>query len=657
MVKKGIYIAVIISCLLLILIIFRKRRSEFDNFFSDVDIVKDFAEPTYPTAVPGPLMNTQVSSGNGTSECEQNGYVSMTLTNPSTLPITVDLINLSGYISGGAGSTATETALPGPVSIINSYNGIVYSINFIVGDLYITDTNVTPSITSTLSLAPDFVGGAPTVGNIIFLNGNAYISGNAFTTVVNTATNTIIAQLALPGITNLNTFNNRYSSVFGNNVYVVSTSTDLTTMYVSIIDSITNTIISSVSAPANPFGNDIIFPEYNYGAVYPKCYIQKGSSTELAVFSFESNTFLPSITSPSLSGTPYGAALANNLLYVPGLNGIDIINPVTDTFIGTISIPGETCTFVNFNNQTSLYVSLQSGSIKVIDITTNLVINTINTGFIALLDTYIFQGILYAGDSDISGNVIAVNVTEGLSTTNNITNTYNLSPAAFFSGINLSSTTGNNSIILAGFNGTFPDFVGYIANVPAMPPITNTQVIGLNNMQNFINNPGEICGIFYRSLTVAQMSNVFSVQFTDPLGSVTDYKLIPITHKDTMSVLNQIYIDKFFKKILINNGLSIFHVVNPGENIYIKIYVKDYVSNVEMLKTGKIKSVSTGTSSVFGKGNEVDPNGPEDEDSDQEDSEENEKQEDEWLTIDEVEEEEWEEVHIQLPEDEEIEYE
>ncbi len=636
--KKGHYVAVILACLLLFLIfIRRRRRSEYDDFFSDTEIVKDFNESPAPTVVPNSLMNSQIESGNGNSECEQGGYVDMTLTNPSTVPITVDLINLGGYFSGGSGSVATSTALPGCVGIINSYNGFIYTVNPFTADLYITNATLTPSTTVTVSLSPNDFGGSPGVGNIMFYNGFAYIGGNAYVSVINTATGQLVDNILLPGQTNLNSENNKYMSVYGSNIYVVSTDTGTNDMIVSVINSITNTIIQNITSSGGPYGSDIIFPQYNNGATYPKCYIITGGSTTLTVFDFTLNTFLTTIICPSLSGIGVpGCCLVNNLLYIPGINGVDIINVVTDTFVGTISIPGVGVNYAVYNGQNSVYVNLTSGNIAVININTNTVVATIVTGLSFLSATYIFQGTLYTGTTDTSGNILSINAKEQESLWNTIEHTYNVLPANSFQNISLYSYNGNNNIIIAGFsNAPSFDFSGAFATVPTLPPLPDNQIIGLNNMQNFINNPGEICGIFYRSLTVAQMQNVFSVNFTAPTGEVSDYKLIPITHKDPMSVLNQIYISKFFKPILINNGLSIFHVINPGENIYIKIYVRNFMSNVEMLKTGKIKISSTSSTSVFRGGDVPEP------DEEQQDSEE------EWMTVEEVEEGEWQAVHIE----------
>ena len=165
-------------------------------------------------------------------------------------------------------------------------------------------------------------------------------------------------------------------------------------------------------------------------------------------------------------------------------------------------------------------------------------------------------------------------------------------------------------------------------------------------MANMQQNPGEICGIFYRSLTVAQMSNILSVDFNEATGEKATYKLVPITYKDAMSMLNQIYISKFYKPIVINNTINLHHVINPGENVYIKIYVRNYVANTTLLETGKIEASETGTGigAIYNADKEY---------AEVLDDQEKEAEQD-WMTVEEVESGQWGAIHIQCEEEGEI---
>ncbi len=620
--KNGFYIAVVIGCLLLFVVFFRRRKqTDFDSFFGDTEIVKEFDEPPVPTAVPAALMNATQDSGNGNTECEKSGYVALTLTNPSTVPVTVNLIDV--LASANAATATSSVPTPSGVYAMLVTSDYIFALKDSGLELYAY--NYATSTTTTIALPLAINDGQ--AGSISQANGNLYIVSRTIISVVSMTTLELVTQFTVPGITSTTAFNALYTSFWKNNLYVAYKGL-FGNMAMAIIDTLNISISfvdsSLINLGANPNICALVYPKYNYGESGRYGYITVNdimATNRIGVFDFEDNVFVTSVTglpaAPQASYAGRGATMANGFLYVPGSTVINIIDTSTNAYLSSIS--SAFLGFSIFNNQNYIY-SNASTEIKVIDINTNTIVDSIVVSPIS--DSTIINNILYVGSNGSSANAYAIDVNESnVGVVNTVIKSYNLTPAT----INISMAFNQTNVIMASVG-----VESAIGNIPIPVILSNQAVININSMANFINNPGEICGIFYRSLTVAQMSNAFSIDWTEITGNTNNYKLIPITYKDTMSMLNQIYVSKFFKPIIINNNLAFYHVINPGEDVYVKIYVRKFISTTDMLKTGKIAPTNT---------NGFNPPEP-DEDNEDEG----------WMDVEEVEEGEWGAVHIQCPE-------
>lgn len=622
----------LVITLLLFVILFnrKKKNSLYDNFFDDAEIIKDFEEAPIPSAVPAPLMDAQQDSGNKETECEQGGYMAFTFPNPTPNPITVNIISPSQYYQSiqayydSQASSTTNYSVGGNLSATQQANGLYYGMDRNLSTVRIFNPTTGVSV-SNVSLAPNqlnIVGGghgeeAIIVNNLLIIPGFRYVSVIDVNPISGTY-NQLMASVDCGAGSRLNN-----CAVFGSFVYVSYHNGSLSGFRKISLSSLTlittNQVVSTCTA--NP-----TFPNYKLGQTSSQyLYIMDNVNAICNVWDTSTDTLVTaSVISNATTGQP---CIAVNEIYIPQASNIDVFNTgsnsVTDTITTSI-----TCTFALFNGSDTVYLSGSSTGITPIQVSTNTLLPIVTTGFISNV-TIISNNLLYASDSQLlsTSDIALIDTNENSSTYDTVTATITNTLASLNNPIIISGPP--VSVLFTSFNQA--SVTNTVVGV-STSALTDQIVVNLNNMENMQANPGMICGIFYRSLTVAQMSNVFSLDYNNALGETNTYKLIPITYKDTMSMLNQIYVSKFFQPIIINNNLNLYHVINPGENVYIKIYVKNYISNVEMLKTGEIGISKTEDSSVF-KGGDTE--------------EENDQDEEGWMTIDEVEAGEWDVIHIQ----------
>ncbi len=645
--KNAGVVIVIVTLLLLFVILFkRKKQSLHDNFFSDAEIVKDFDEAPVPTAVPNSMMNAQVDSGTGNTECEQGGYMAFTFPNPTPNPITLNIVDpqqyyqqLNDYYSS-AGNQTSSYSLGANLSTALIANGYIYSVHSLSSG-FSSKVSVFDPVTNLnildipLLRDSDAVSAADTIiyNQLLIIPGSSIAIASELSIIdvnPNSPTYNQLLTNVLLGVSIVSSS----IAVFGNNIYVVFNGgaghglkkIDLTTFTVTTI----NLTPSSVTC---------IYPNYRRGQTSDQyIYLFQAGPAGFVVFDTVTDTI---VTGGAIAGGALSATSVNNNLYVGQNNGgIAILNMGSNTVTSIIPTGVDDIEASVYNGYNTLYAASGTDSVIAINTVSNTVVATIDVSAYITLgsNSFLLTGTsLYAGGTNTSGIIVQINTDESSATWNTISSTISTGIASPLQLPIVAIGDDNfNVYFVASASGSLTNtLVTYPVNV-----LTDQIGINLNNMANMQANPGMICGIFYRSLTVAQMSNVFSIDYNNAFGETSTYKLVPFTYKDTMSVLNQIYVSKFYQPIIINNNLNLYHVINPGENVYIKIYVKEYISNVEMLKTGNISVSTTNSTSIHNQG-----------DVDQEDDEDEEQQEDEdWMTIEEVENEEWAAIHIECEE-------
>jgi len=641
--NRSTVVAVTIGFLLLFLVLFRRKKiglnTEFSNFFSDAEIVDNLEEAPLATSVPASMMQRQKEGGVGETDCEKSGYMSFNFPNPTPNPITLDIVNpqtyyqtLEDYSASQLNSNTNYNVGEGVSLFACVYaNSLFYSIQ--ISSFAINIYNPLLNTTSNVNISPNKT---TTFSNIISYNGMIIISGIGIVTIIDANPSSPTYNTVLVHI-NCTPFIELFSiSVFGNIIYVIglnSTTYKISLKTFSLIGSFTtglNSIVSTV-------------PSYSIGQItnrYIYYFGQSGGTTN-TVHVYD--TFTDSVIAiPSLSNNASGQpCIVGNNIYVPEINNIDVFSTISNTIIANIptTISG---LFAQYNGQSTVYITSGTNpNVLVINTNTNTIITTIVTGF-TCNSLIVNNHLLYVGDFGLSGNIDVIDVNETSATFNQIT-------AYISTGL----VTLTNPVLIINGLTTNVSFVSEASSnisnsLISIPPstLTDSVAININNMANMQQNPGEICGIFYRSLTVEQMSNILSVDFNEATGEKATYKLVPITYKDAMSMLNQIYISKFYKPIVINNTINLHHVINPGENVYIKIYVRNYVANTTLLETGKIEASETGTGigAIYNADKEY---------AEVLDDQEKEAEQD-WMTVEEVESGQWGAIHIQCEEEGEI---
>ncbi len=642
-------IVVVIIGLLLFVILSRKKKKQsmYDNFFSDAEIVKDFEEAAIPTAVPAAMMDAQEDSGNKGTECEEGGYMSFTFPNPTPNPITLNIVDpqqyyqtLNSFYSSQI-NTSTTYNIGGILTSSLYINNLIYGLDRTSGAgqvrVFDPETNVSVVNISILPNEIDIVGANG--NNSIVYNNLLIVPGFRYASIIDVnpssvTYNQLIANVDC-GVGNvLNT-----CSVFGSFVYVTCSGTQKGLKKISLS---TFLVVSTFNGAAADISSS--FPNFAISQTTNRfIYLFEKTTTTFIVYDTLTDTI--SSTGAMTVQNSLQPCLVGTDLYIPQNNNIDIFSTISNSVTDNITVTGKSILEIVFNSENTIYCTTNASSVEAIDINSNTIITSISTAaFISTgADSMIISaGILYVGGSSFNGTFISIDTNESDITYNTITShiSTGLSSPLIHPIIVLNGSKTN--IYFTSLNNHFITNSLVANNVTV---ITDQISINLNNMHNMQANPGMICGIFYRSLTVAQMSNVFSIDFNNALGVLNSYKLIPITYKDTMSMLNQIYVSQFHQPLIINNNLNLYHVINPGENVYVKIYVKNYVSNVDLLNTGEINVSETKDSSVFKGG-----------DTEQEESEEDQESQDDeegWMTVEEVEAGEWDIIHIQCEEESE----
>ncbi len=634
---KGVgYIFAVVAGLLLIFL-FKRRRNEgmYDNFFSDAEIIRDYEEPPEPTAVPAALMPSQVDDGNKNTECEQGGYMAFTFPNPTANPITLNIVNPSEYYQSlidfyaSQSGVANDYTVGGSLTATLEANGLYYCMDRGSSAVKIFNP-VSGSLVSNIPLAPNLINvldannGESSIisGNLLIIPGLRYVT---FIDIdPNSGTyNQVIANTDCGAGWKLNT-----CSIFGGFVYVMALNgalsgykkIDLSTFINTISNQFPSVCTANPAFPNSKFGQTSAQYLYLFDNVLSSCRVYDTfTDTPIGTFTLSG----PTTGQPCIAGTD---------IYVPQANNVDIFDTGSNSVTGSIPITF-TALFSLFNGNDTIYLSGVTG-ITALQVSTSTIINTIATGFLSEV-IIISNNLLYASNSLGVSNIAIIDTDENSATYNTITSTISGTTTALNNPIAI--TTPSLNVLFTSVGGSTVTTISTVTT-----NVLNSQIgVNLSNMANMQANPGMICGIFYRCLTVAQMNNVLSIDYQEVTGNGNTYKLIPITYKDTMSVLNQIYVSKFFKPIIINNNLNLYHVINPGENVYLKIYVKNYVSNVELLKTGKIGVSETKNTSVFKGGYGMN----------EEDESEGDDDDEGWMTVDEVEAGEWNVIHIQCPEE------
>jgi len=623
--KKAIWIAVIILALLLFFMLKKKRRNiddTFDAFFSDAEIINDFDEPDLQTPLPPSELAEQTDTGNGNTKCEQGGYMAFNFPNPTPNPITLNIVNpqeyyqtLNSYYASQV-NTNTNYNIGSNAVAMQSANNLLYFIGSMLPSMVIVFDPENNSVVANIDISPnESTAGAVGQNSIIYGN-YLIIAMKEYVTFVDInksspTYNQVAANIFVSALARMNNL-----AIFGDYLYVTC---NVGLKGLAKINLNTLSLVSTFVLSTDNLSS--MFPNYRFAQTSNRyMYLFYGSNTDCIIFDTFTDTVATTATVSAINSQD--PVQVGNNLFLPQLNNIDVFDTLSNTVIASIATSVD-ASFLSYNGQSTVYVSSTSFGIIAIDTNSFSIITTVNTGYSSQM--MILKGSnLYAADRVSSGIISIIDTNENSITYNQVTNTISTGLPTLGNPILTSSAVSTKVLFMEINSSSFSSSL--IATTQTS--LNDSISVNINNIQNLKANPGEICGIFYKSVTVAQMSNVLSVDYNDVLGMLKTYKLIPITYKDPQSILNQIYVSKFHQPIIINNNLNLYHVINPGENVYIKIYVNKYVSNVNMLETGRIEASDTKDSEVYGK------------------------EKPRWMTVEEVEEGEWDAVHIQCPEEE-----
>jgi len=222
-------------------------------------------------------------------------------------------------------------------------------------------------------LAPSIIGSSIAVGNtpqgIAFnpISNTMYVcnASSATISVIDCVTNTVISTIILPAsypqriaycsVNNTMYIGNAPPSINGNNVFV--------------IDCNTNTLVATI------IGCGVALA---YNPVNNKMYCCR-NLTGVSVIDCNTNTFT-NIATPNCSNIDYNS-LSNTMYFTTGASGnVVVINCVTNTISSTISIGVNSTSIVYNSLNNTMYVSNPGlSSIKIINCNTNTVTSTITT--------------------------------------------------------------------------------------------------------------------------------------------------------------------------------------------------------------------------------------------------------------------------------------
>lgn len=189
-------------------------------------------------------------------------------------------------------------------------------------------------------------------------------SGSDGVSVIDTATNTVIATVALDGPSGV------AINPSGTRAYVASSSNT-----VSVIDTSTNTVVASVTVGSSP--NDVaINPSGSHA------YVANSYSNNVSVIDTEANTVVATVT---VGDKPSGVAVnpSGTRAYVTneGSGNVSVIDTASNTVVGTVTVGGNPMGVAINPSGTRAYVTHPfSGTVSVIDTATNTRIATAIAG-------------------------------------------------------------------------------------------------------------------------------------------------------------------------------------------------------------------------------------------------------------------------------------
>jgi len=191
-----------------------------------------------------------------------------------------------------------------------------------------------------------------------------YSSGNV--SVIDTATNTVVSTITV----GTNPFDVAITPN-GQYAYVVNVGSS----NVSVINTSTNAVVATISVGTSPF-DVAITPNGQYA------YVVNVGSSNVSVINTATNTVVSTI---SVGTNPYSIAITPNGLYAyvanEGSGNVSVINTATNTVVDTISTGGYPVGIAITPNGRYAYVaSTGSTSVLVIDTATNTVVSTITVG-------------------------------------------------------------------------------------------------------------------------------------------------------------------------------------------------------------------------------------------------------------------------------------
>ena len=199
-------------------------------------------------------------------------------------------------------------------------------------------------------------------------NGNIYVTNDASgnVSVINPITNKVVSTVSVGS----SPYGAAFDSLNGY-IYVANNVSNS----VSVINGATNSVISTVSVGSSPYG--VAFDSSN-GNIY----VTNGGSSTVSVINGSTNTVKSTI---SVGPSPYGVAFdsANGYIYVTntGSSSVSVINGSTNSVISTVSVGSSPygATFDSSNG--NIYVTNGgSNSVSVINGATNTVVSTITIG-------------------------------------------------------------------------------------------------------------------------------------------------------------------------------------------------------------------------------------------------------------------------------------
>jgi YVTN family beta-propeller protein len=144
---------------------------------------------------------------------------------------------------------------------------------------------------------------------------------------------------------------------------------------VSVIDTSTNTVVTTVAVGNSPFGV----------AVNPdgtRAYVANAFSSDISVIDTSTNTVVATV---SLENTPYGVAItpdgARAYVTNPVSNSVSVVDTSTNTVVATVAVGNIPYGVAITPDGTRVYVTNdQADSVSVIDTATNTVVATVTVG-------------------------------------------------------------------------------------------------------------------------------------------------------------------------------------------------------------------------------------------------------------------------------------